>query len=132
MLKYLGVYGVVLVTMLVIDMVWLRGIAVNWYQQGIGHLMSPKPDLVAAGIFYLIYPVGLVIFGVLPNEDNSVLRAAGMGALFGFFAYATFDLSNLATLRDWPLNVSLMDMAWGTFASGLSVAAGKFCFNALR
>lgn len=132
MLKYLGVYGVVFVTMLVIDMVWLRGIAVNWYQQGIGHLMAPKPDLVAAAIFYLIYPVGLVIFGVLLNEDNSVLRAAGMGALFGFFAYATYDLSNLATLRDWPLNVSLMDMAWGTFASGLSVAAGKFCFNALR
>lgn len=132
MLKYLGVYGVVFVTMLVIDMVWLRGIAVNWYQQGIGHLMAPKPDLVAAAVFYLIYPVGLVIFGVMPNEDNSVLRAAGMGALFGFFAYATYDLSNLATLRGWPLNVSLMDMAWGTFASGLSVAAGKFCFNTLR
>jgi uncharacterized membrane protein len=132
MLKLLGVYVVVTVTMLVLDMVWLRGIATSWYEEGLRHLMAPKPDLMAAGVFYLLYPLGLVIFGVLPNEDSTLLRAVGMGALFGFFAYATYDLSNLATLRDWPLNVSLMDMAWGTLASGLSVGAGKLCMDALR
>ena len=132
MLKYLAVYIVVAVTILVIDMVWLRGIATSWYQEGLGHLMAPKPDLLAAGIFYLLYPLGLVIFGVVPNEDSTLLKAVGMGALFGFFAYATYDLSNLATLRDWPLNVSLMDMGWGTLASGLSVGAGKLCLDALR
>lgn len=131
MLKYLAVYAVVAVTMLVLDLVWLRGIATAWYEEGLGHLMAPKPDLVAAGIFYLLYPLGLMTFGVLPNEDSTLLRAVGMGALFGFFAYATYDLSNLATLRDWPLNVSLMDMAWGTLASGLSVGAGKLCMDAL-
>jgi uncharacterized membrane protein len=132
MLKLLGVYVVVTVTMLVLDLVWLRGIATSWYEEGLRHLMAPKPDLKAAGVFYLLYPLGLVIFGVLPNEDSTLLRAVGMGALFGFFAYATYDLSNLATLRDWPLNVSLMDMAWGTLASGLSVGAGKLCLDALR
>jgi uncharacterized membrane protein len=118
--------------MLVLDLIWLRGIATSWYEEGLRHLMAPKPDLMAAGVFYLLYPMGLVIFGVLPNEDSTLLRAVGMGALFGFFAYATYDLSNLATLRDWPLNVSLMDIAWGTLASGLSVGAGKLCMDALR
>lgn len=132
MLKYLAVYAVVVVTMLVIDIIWLRGIATAWYEEGLGHLMAPKPDLLAAGIFYLLYPLGLVIFGVVPNEDFTLLRAVGMGALFGFFAYATYDLSNLATLRDWPVNVSLMDMAWGSLASGLSVGAGRLCLDALR
>jgi uncharacterized membrane protein len=132
MLKLLGVYVVVTVTMLVLDLIWLRGIATSWYEEGLRHLMAPKPDLKAAGVFYLLYPLGLMIFGVLPNEDSTLLRAVGMGALFGFFAYATYDLSNLATLRDWPLNVSLMDMAWGTLASGLSVGAGKLCMDALR
>lgn len=132
MLKYLAVYAVVAVTMLVIDIVWLRGIATSWYEEGLGHLMAPKPDLLAAGIFYLLYPLGLVIFGVMPNEDATLLRAVGMGGLFGFFAYATYDLSNLATLRDWPVNVSLMDMAWGSLASGLSVGAGRLCLDALR
>jgi uncharacterized membrane protein len=116
----------------VLDLIWLRGIATSWYEEGLRHLMAPKPDLKAAGVFYLLYPLGLMIFGVLPNEDSTLLRAVGMGALFGFFAYATYDLSNLATLRDWPLNVSLMDMAWGTLASGLSVGAGKLCMDALR
>ena len=132
MLKYVAVYVVLAVTMLVIDMVWLRGITTAWYDEGIGHLLAPKPDLLAAGIFYLLYPLGLLIFGVLPDEDSTLLRAVDMGALFGFFAYATYDLTNLATLRGWPLNVSLMDMAWGTLASGLSVGAGKLCLDALR
>lgn len=132
MLKLLGVYGAIAVTMLVLDMVWLRGIATSWYEEGLRHLMAPKPDLRAAGVFYLMYPLGLVIFGVLPNEDSTLMRALGMGALLGFFAYATYDLSNLATLRDWPLSVSLMDMAWGTLASALSVGVGKFCLDALR
>ena len=132
MLRFVGVYLVVFITMLVLDMVWLRGIATAWYQQGLGHLMAPKPDLFAAGIFYLMYPLGLVIFAVLPNEDSSLLKTTAMGALFGLFAYATYDLSNLATLRDWPLNVSLMDMTWGTFASGMSVAAGRLFLGAVR
>jgi len=132
MLKYLAVYLVVAVTMVVIDMVWLRGIATAWYDEGLGHLLAPEPNLMVAGVFYLVYPLGLVIFGVLPNEESTLLRAVGMGALFGFFAYATYDLSNMATLRDWPLNVSLLDMSWGTLASALSVGAGKLCLDAFR
>ena len=132
MLKYVAVYVVVAITMLVLDMVWLRGIATAWYEEGLDHLMAPEANMLAAGAFYMLYPLGLVIFSVLPNEDSTLLRAVGMGALFGFFAYVTYDLTNMATLRDWPLNVSLMDMAWGTLASGLSVGAGKLCLDALR
>lgn len=132
MLKYFAVYAVVAVTMLVLDMIWLRGIATAWYEEGLRHLMAPKPDLRAAGVFYLLYPAGLMVFGVLPNEDSTLVRAVGMGALLGLFAYGTYDLSNLATLRNWPLNVSLMDMAWGALASGVSVGAGKLCIDALR
>ena len=132
MLKHFAVFVVVTITMLVLDMVWLRGIATAWYEEGLDHLMAPEPSMLAAGAFYLLYPLGLVIFGVMPNGDSTLLRAVGMGALFGFFAYATYDLTNLATLRDWPLNVSLIDMAWGTLASGLSVGAGKLCLDALR
>ncbi|RYY68520.1 MAG: DUF2177 family protein, partial [Comamonadaceae bacterium] len=75
--------------------------------------------------FYLMYPVGLVIFAVLPGmQADSVARAALLGALFGLFAYATYDLTNLAVVRGWPLGLSFIDMAWGTLVSGVSAAAG--------
>ncbi|MDO9400002.1 MAG: DUF2177 family protein [Polaromonas sp.] len=132
MLKYAGVYLAIFLVMFVIDMLWLRVIAVNIYQQGMGALLTDSPNLVAAAAFYLLFPVGLLIFAVLPSAAGStVLQVAGMGALFGFFAYATYDLTNLAVIRNWPLSLSLIDMAWGSFASGVSAAAGKVGLNYL-
>jgi len=100
-----------------IDMVWLRVIAIDWYKQGLGHLMAADVNFVAGGMFYLLFPVGLMVFAVVPQISAPWWRAAAAGALFGFFAYATYDLTNLATLRDWPLSLSLIDMAWGALAS---------------
>lgn len=132
MLKYAGVYLATFVVLFLIDMLWLRVIAVQWYQQAMGPLLSDSPNLVAAALFYLMFPAGLVIFAVMPGEASaSVLKVAAMGALFGFFAYATYDLTNLAVVKNWPLGISLIDMAWGAFASGIATAAGKLAVDRL-
>ena len=125
LLKYSGVYLAIFLTMFLVDMVWLRLIAVSIYQQGMGALLAQSPNLLAAAAFYLLFPAGLLVFAVAPAESSSIVKAAGMGALFGFFAYATYDLTNLAVVKNWPLGLSLIDMAWGTLVSGLSAASGK-------
>jgi uncharacterized membrane protein len=130
--KYLAGYAAIAVLMLTLDALWLGLVAKAAYQSGIGHLMAEKPDLVAAGLFYLLFPAGLVIFVLAPQaQDTDWARTVLMGALFGFFAYATYDLSNLATLRDWPLRLSLLDLAWGTVISATCAVAGKAAMNAV-
>lgn len=105
-----------------IDMLWLGLIARGFYQTQIGHLMGPI-NWPAAIIFYLIFIAGLVYFALIPSlESGSFATALMLGALFGFFTYATYDLTNLATLRDWPLLVTFVDIAWGT-ALGALVAS---------
>lgn len=131
-MKHAAVYLAIFLTMFIIDMIWLRGIAVNWYQQGIGHLMTQSPNLFAAAAFYLLFPLGLMVFAVLPGDGATVLKVALTGAMFGFFAYATYDLTNLATLKAWPVGLAVLDMAWGTLVSGVASAAGKFAFNAMK
>lgn len=129
-MKYAAAYAATLMVMLLIDLPWITVIAKSMYSEGIGHLMAPNANLPAAVAFYLIYVFGLMWFGVAPNAGEAgVLKAAGSAAVFGFLAYATYDLTNLATLRDWPLRVTLVDMAWGPFVSGVSTAAGKFVFD---
>lgn len=130
-MRYFGVYLAIFLTLFLVDMLWLRVMATAWYQQGLGHLMASSPNLWAAGLFYLLFPAGLLIFAVLPAEGAVLLKAVAMGALFGFFAYATYDLSNLATLKDWPVSITLLDIGWGSIVSGLSAGAGKFCLDAL-
>ena len=125
MMQYLGIYLATFLTMLVIDAIWLGVIAKSMYANAMGGLMSPNPNLWAAAAFYLMFPVGLLIFAVLPQADSPVWKAALMGALFGFFAYSTYDLTNLATLRQWPLGLALMDMAWGTGVSAVAAMAGR-------
>ncbi len=130
MTKFLAAYAAIFLVMLAIDMLWLGVIAKPLYQEGIGHLMAAKPNLVAAGLFYLIFPIGLMFFAVSPYgvspDWNRVLISA---AVFGFFAYATYDLTNLAIMKNWPISLSLIDVAWGTFASTVSAAAGKFMLD---
>lgn len=107
----------------VLDFIWLGYVARDFYQGNLAHLLAPTPMWAAAVIFYVLYAVGLAIFAVSPGlTAKSLFVAAGLGALFGFFAYATYDLSNMATLKDWPLMVTLVDITWGAFLSG--VAAG--------
>ncbi|MES2530294.1 MAG: DUF2177 family protein [Pseudomonadota bacterium] len=123
--KHLVAWAATFIVMLVIDGLWLGVIAKNLYQQGMGDLMASPPRLGFAAAFYLLYPIGLVFFAVLPGvEADSVWRGALVGALFGLFAYGTYDLTNSAVVRNWPIGLSFIDMAWGTFASGLASAGG--------
>ncbi|MGH6648186.1 DUF2177 family protein [Aquabacterium sp.] len=125
-MKYVQIYGGIAAVMMVLDLIWLSVIAKSWYQQGIGHLMGAQPNMAIGALFYLLFPLGLTIFAVLPTADEQGwMKAALMGALFGFFAYATYDLTNLATLKGWPVGLSILDVLWGSLASGLAAGAGK-------
>ncbi len=125
MQQFIIIYLVSVPVFFLIDMLWLGLIARNFYQNQIGHLLG-EINWVAAILFYLIYLVGLSYFATVPAvERGSFLMALGVGALFGFFTYATYDLTNLSTMRDWPLLVTVVDILWGTVL-GASVAAGTY------
>ena len=112
--------------MFVLDLVWLSMLAEPLYQAGIGHLMAAKPNLMFASLFYLVYALGLMRFAVMPNiAARGIKNTFVAAAVFGFFIYASYDLTNLALLKDWPLRLSVIDMAWGTVVSTLAALAGK-------
>lgn len=118
MLDMIVKFLVVLVVFFAIDIIWLGFVARNIYQQYLGFLMAPSVNWVAAGIFYVLFIIGLMVFVLLPAIDRQSLSyAIMMGAFFGFITYATYDLTNLATLKDWPITITLIDLAWGTFLS---------------
>jgi len=126
----LAAYAAALVAMGVLDALWLGYIAKPLYQQGIGHLMADKTYLPAAVFFYLVFPIGVLIFAVQPDRAWGATLAAA--ALFGFFTYATYDLSNLATLKGWPVGLAAIDIAWGTFLSTACAAAAKYAMTSVR
>ena len=116
--RALSIYAVTLPIFFAIDLVWLGVVAKNFYRRHLGHLLSPQVDWTSAILFYLVFIGGIVFFAVRPAlEVNSPLRALTYGALFGFFTYATYDLTNQATLRDWPVIVTVVDLAWGAVLS---------------
>ena len=120
------IYAATAVVMLALDALWLGLIATGWYRDAMGPLMADTPRWGAALLFYAMYPAGLVAWAVWPQRHTPGLRSATVhGALLGLFAYGTYDLTNLAVLRDWPLPLSVLDMAWGATVSALSAAAGK-------
>jgi uncharacterized membrane protein len=119
------------VVMAVLDGAWLLGVARSFYRTHLGFLMADTPNWVAAGAFYLIYAVGVTVFATQPGiDDANALTAAWRGALFGLVAYATYDLTNMATLRGWPTIVTIVDLAWGTFLS--AAVAGLAAFVVLQ
>lgn len=106
---------IALVVFTLIDLVWLLFISRKLYKDKIGHLMADKVNLPAAIIFYLLFIVAMVFFVINPAvEKQSLLYALAAGAFFGLVTYATYDLTNLATLRDWPVSMTIIDLAWGT------------------
>ena len=140
MLNYLAAYGAAALAFLALDVVWLGFIAKSFYRDGIGHLMADTPNLVAGGVFYLLYPAGVLLFTLAPSTWSGGLTAPALvpwprailaGALFGFFAYATYDLSNLATLRGWPLRLTLVDIAWGTALTATAASAGRWVLGSM-
>jgi len=119
MMIYLTKFIVTFLIFLGIDGIWLGIIAKNFYSKTIGHLLADKPNLVAALVFYIFYVVGIIVFAINPAlKEKSPTLAIQLGAFLGFIAYATYDLTNLATLKNWPLHVTLIDIVWGTFLTG--------------
>jgi len=111
---YIKLFLISLPVFFAIDMAWLGLIAKDFYQNQIGFLMTPNINWLAAIIFYLIFIAGLVVFVITPAvKKESWTHALLFGALFGLVTYATYDLTNLATLKDWPLLVTMVDLAWG-------------------
>jgi len=127
----LKLYFLTLVIFLGIDAFWLGLVAPKFYRSQIGHLMADKAILSAALIFYLLYMVGLVFFVVAPGMSMSTREIILRGALFGLVAYATYDLTNLATLRDWPVFVTVVDLVWGTFLTAATSAVAVWLAGVL-
>jgi uncharacterized membrane protein len=117
-MNFLLYYAVAFVVFLAIDALWLGLVAPKFYQGQIGHLMAAKPNLIAALVFYVIFIAGLVYFVLLPAVTNqSWVTAFANGALYGFVTYATYDLTNFATLKGWPVTMVVVDLTWGLVLS---------------
>jgi uncharacterized membrane protein len=130
---YLKLYAIALPIFFAIDMVWLGLVAKNFYRDQIGFLMRSDINWAAAIIFYLLFVVGLVVFVIAPAiEKNDWKHALLFGALFGLITYATYDLSNLATLKDWPLLVTIVDLAWGAVLAAAVSAATYFIAHQIK
>lgn len=111
-------YLIALIVFSLIDVVWLVFISRKLYREKIGHLMADKVNVPAAVIFYLLFIAAMVFFVINPAaERQSVLYALGAGALFGLVTYGTYDLTNLATLRNWPVSMTVIDLIWGSFVT---------------
>jgi len=120
MINFIKMYAVALIVFFVIDIVWLAVVAKDLYRKELGFVMSPRPNWIAAILFYLIFITGLVFFVVNPAvEKESWTYAMLVGMFFGFITYSTYDLTNLATLKDWPLKITIIDLIWGTALGGL-------------
>lgn len=122
---FLQTYAVSLVCFLVLDFAWLGLIARGFYRQQLGHLLSPDVRWAPAILFYLLFVAAVVVFAVVPAvERGSLLRAVLLGGFFGIVAYATYDLTNLATFKDFPALVAAVDMTWGCVLSAAVAALG--------
>ncbi|MDP3314980.1 MAG: DUF2177 family protein [Devosia sp.] len=116
--------------MLVMDIIWLTTMVPLIYRPALGDMLADPPNLWVAAVFYLVYVVGVVVFAVLPalNQQNWLI-ALGAGALLGLVAYGTYDFTNLATLKNWPVSLSLIDVCWGIFLTASTATAGYFVAN---
>jgi len=122
---YVKLYLLTLVAFFAIDMVWLGLVARGFYRKHLGFLLAPNPNWAAAILFYLLFVVGLLVFAVVPGlRAGSLGKALLLGALFGLLTYATYDLTNLATIKDWPLVITVVDMVWGVILASLVTCSG--------
>jgi uncharacterized membrane protein len=125
-------YSLTFIVFIGIDMVWLLLISKNLYADKLGYLMAAKVNFFAAIIFYLIFIAGLLFFVVYPAfQRNSWTFALLAGAFFGLVTYATYDLTNLATIRDWPLLITVIDLIWGSFISAITATLSYFLIQKL-
>lgn len=128
---YLKLYALTVPIFFIIDIFWLGVVAREFYRHRLGFILSPQVNWTAAVIFYLVYIVGILFFAVRPAVNaNSLVQAAVLGGLFGFFTYATYDLTNFATIKQWPLAVVIVDILWGvclcTLVASLSFLVSRW------
>ena len=130
MLKNFAIYLSFLIALIAIDLVWLLGIAKNLYRNEMGDLMASEPKLLAGLAFYLIYALGVCIFVIVPAlSKQSWIYALQYGALFGLFCYMTYDLTNLAVVRNFPTQLAFIDIAWGSFVTALCASFAYWVGN---
>jgi len=123
-MRYVVAYAIVLVVFGACDAVWLAKMQSLLYRPTLGDILLAAPRIGPAIAFYLMFTVGLVVFAVYPAiMSGSIARALALGTLFGAMAYGTYDLTNYATLKNWTLQLTLVDMAWGAIASGIAASA---------
>ena len=130
---FLKLYGIAFLVFFVVDLIWLGLVAKRLYQKEIGQLLKPDVNWVAAMIFYALFIAGLVIFVLMPGVDaNSLSKVMLLGAFFGLVTYATYDLTNLATLKDFTLKITLIDLTWGTFLGFSTSTLSYLIYQALH
>lgn len=113
------IYAIAALVFFGIDMLWLGVIAKNIYRQKLGFILSDEVNWAAAFTFYFLYIVGILFFAIMPGlKEGSWQTALVNGAILGFMCYATYDLTNMATIKNWPLSIVLIDLAWGTVLTG--------------
>lgn len=131
-MQFLKVYALTLVIFFLVDIVWLGVISKKLYKEYLGHLMAPNVNWAAALVFYFLFIAGLVFFVIMPAiEKGDLMYAISVGAFFGLITYGTYDLTNLATLRDWPLNITIIDLVWGTFLNAATSGITYFVATSL-
>ncbi len=124
---YAVVYAGILLPFCLLDAVWLSVMGKLLYKPTLADILLPTVNLPPAIVFYLMFPIGIMVFAVMPAlKVGSVTPALIYGALFGALAYATYDLTNFATLRNWTLQISILDIAWGAFASAVAATVSYY------
>lgn len=130
MVRYLILYALTLVFFFAIDLTWLGVVAKNLYREKLGFILSDKVNWAAAIIFYLIYIGGILYFAILPGlESGSLVKVIINGAFLGMLCYATYDLTNMATIAKWPLSIVIIDIIWGTFLTAACSTAAYWVYS---
>ena len=125
--KLIGSYLLTTVVFFAVDLLWLGVIAKNFYGRHLSDFLSEQVNWTAAIVFYLLFIVGIFLFVIMPAyEKQSYIHAIIYGALFGFFTYATYDLTNLATLKNWPIKIVVVDILWGMVLTATVSVSGYF------
>lgn len=126
-------YGITMAVFFAVDIMWLGFISKKLYAKYLGYIMADQTNWPAAIIFYLLYIAGLIFFVINPAlEKNSLIYAVTVGSIFGFITYATYDMTNLATLKDWPVIITIIDMMWGTFLNAATAGLSFYIINLFK
>jgi uncharacterized membrane protein len=128
-MRLLVAYVVALVALVAADFLWLGVLAKGFVQRELGPLLLAQANWTAAAVFYLLYPVALLVFAVPQAQAGGIGKAVLYGGLFGFFAYATYDLTNLATLKGWSVAFAAVDVMWGTLLSALATGLATWVLH---